>query len=167
MNDSIKVFASSSLANEIINFRKLLTSNSFNVREGNSSDLIIVTKSKESAERLNKIISNNPFIKQLEREFKVDINSFVNDKEFHIGFKPNGYIFRTNNVKLTLNEFLYVSKDLNTLNDFLNKYDIKESSEIQLGSPSLQALTKFCITLNKYKNMMFIEMKKPSWNALF
>ena len=161
MNDSIKVLANSSLANEIISFRKLLV-RYFNVREGNSSNLIIITKSKENAERLNKVISNNTFIEHLEKEFKVKINSFCNDKELNVEFKPNDYIFRTNNVKLTLNEFLYVSKNNDTLNDFLNKYNLNENSKIQLGSFSVQAITKFCNVLSRYKNMIFVEMKKPS-----
>ena len=161
MCDSIQVLASSDLVTKLINFRKTLTKY-FNVREGVSSNLIVVTNSDKGAERLNELLVSNCFVKGIEREFKVKVESFCNGKELQVEFNPLECIFESDSTRLTLNEFLYVTKDVKTLEEYLTENNLNEESDIKLGSNSVQALIKFCMVLSKYKDRFFVEMCKPS-----
>ena len=155
MTDSVKVLANPSVSDGLIKFRKLLTKY-FNVKDGDELGLIIVTNSEANAKKLNEVISDNNLVKSIEKEFKVKVETNCIGKELNVKFNPDGYVFNSDNVKLTLNEFLYVTKDLKKLNSFLTEYNLDETSEISLGCSSLQALIKFCSALKMYKNKFFV-----------
>lgn len=160
-NDSVKVFASASLEDEIIKYRKLMTQY-FNTRLGSHSSLLVMDcNSVEGANELSSILQKEDFVKSIERELRVKFNSYVDGKSVCVEFTPNKDIFISDKVSLSIGEFFYISKDRKTLNKFISKHNLKIEDDIKIGNDSIQAIIKLCQILRKYKDRLFIEMSEP------
>jgi hypothetical protein len=160
-SDSIKVFAATSLKDELLWYRKLITKN-FNVRQGTHNSLLIMDcNSNQGAMQLNKALHSLEYVKHLERSFRLTFKSFVEGKSVCSEFTPSTPIFTYKDLKLSLSEFLYVSKDSKTLEKFISDNNLKLEDNITFGSDSNIALINLSCSFKEYKDRLFVEMIKP------
>lgn len=161
-SDSLKVFASSSLLDKLLEFRKIIVKH-FNVRQGTHDSLLIMEcSSNQGASELKKALDSLKYVKHLERSFRLTFKAFVEGKSVYSEFTPSTPIFTYKDLKLSLSEFLYVSKDKKTLNTFISNNNLKLEDDISFGCASSTALTNLSYMFRKYKDRLFVEMVKPN-----
>lgn len=160
---AIKMFtvlsAELSLVDKLLNLRKELRKY-FNIGRGSlDSFLQIECNSEEGVSQLERLITEQGIISQIKREYSVEPEFKKEGSTLLFKCTPEIDIVRTDKVSLSLSEFLYVSRNRESLERFATKYNF-ENVAVTVGSNSVQGIIKLCSFLSKYKDRLYIDLKK-------
>lgn len=161
--EAIKMFtvlsAELSLVDKLLNLRKELRKY-FNIGRGSlDSVLQIKCNSEEGVAQLEKLITEQGITSHIKREYNVEPEFKKDVSTLLFKCTPETAIVRTDKVSLSLSEFLYVSRNRESLERFITKYNF-ENVAVTVGSNSVQGIIRLCSFLARYKNRLFVDFKK-------
>lgn len=150
--------SSEDLADKLMNLRKILLRR-FNASQGSTDSILkIKCNSKVGVTQLQKLLEDSRVFKRVQREYRVTPKFTENGLFLQLEFEPNSPILKWDNSKLSLSQFLKVSKNKETLQDFITKNNL-ENKTISLGSPSVQSILDICTFLSRFKNRLFVDFE--------
>ena len=123
------------------------------------SQLCFKLSSNKEAFRFKYNLDHSDFIKHLEKEYRVKEVSIVDSNYCYLRFQPEVAFFSSKGIKLTLGEFLYITKNDKLTKSFIETHNIVEGSYF-VGCNSVGALLRVAIWLKPYKSKFWIEMRK-------
>lgn len=150
-----------SIKDELVKFRKTITKN-YNVRIGEHDSLLVIEcNNHKGALKLKELLDSWNYVKHLERSLNLTFQSTVENNSVCAEFIPNKPVFVYNNLKLSLSEFLYVTKDSRILDKFIARNNLKDVNSVLLGSNSCTAIGNLSYALRRYKDRLYVEMINP------